>query len=374
MENIFGIFKSKVGPSEMHDLQRLEGFIAEYDASPQKNIYAMHLWGVDAALNKVFGSLEGYHSSDAAKRTKYLTLMGMNAINSVKQGDLVSAACSNFFMNYLVATKECGRGQLTGSLKQIAERVDGIVRHGALEMGLSGGGPQLPADEVGQQLFRQGMKAASEYRTADAIALYTQSFETSPNPSPLINRAKLYRWRMLFDEAIRDLEAAMRLDKQQGDEFSIPLVTELRECKFLAQNRLNGNGEIFIADLRSEGFDRIAGRLADSIFEGNGQLLGYHLVNEVDNVSKFENLSDFPSVKMLLGNWMKDQRVIDQVLSDPIISREYKDKRAIFESIVCIYDYEDMAKIRDTIVRKIWCILNPPSKTQTLWEASLRMS
>ena len=216
------------------------------------------------------------------------------------------------------------------------------------------------------------MNAASEYRTAAAIALYTKSYETSPNPAPLINRAKLYRWRLLFGEAIRDLEIAMRLDKQQGDQFAIPLGTELRECKFIAQNILNGRKDLFVTDLRSKGFDYVAGRIADTIFEGNGQLLGYHLVNEVDNVKKFETLSDFPSVRTLANNWMKNQRVIDQALADPIATVEYREKRILFESTVCVYDYPEMAKLRDTIVRKIWCLLNPPSQMQALWEVGLR--
>lgn len=216
------------------------------------------------------------------------------------------------------------------------------------------------------------MKAASEYRTAEAMALYTKSFETNPNPSPLINRAKIYRWRLLFEEAIRDLEIAMRLDKQQGDQFSIPLGQELRECKFLAQHRLSGKRDLFITDLQSKGFDYVAGRIADSIFEGNGQILGYHMVNEVDNVKKFENRRDFPSADTLLTNWMKDQGVIDQALADPAISAEYRDKRTIFETMVCVYDYPDMAKMRDTLIRKIWCLLNPPSQMQSIWEYGLR--
>nr|QQZ48892.1 hypothetical protein JKL49_16535 [Phenylobacterium glaciei] len=216
------------------------------------------------------------------------------------------------------------------------------------------------------------MEAAIEYRTADAIALYTKSFETNPNPAPLINRAKIYRWRILFEEAIRDLETAMRLDKQQGDQFSVPLGKELRECKLIAENRFNGKKRLFIADLRSKGFDYVAGRIADSIFKGNGQLLGYHLVNEVDSVKKFENPSDFPSVKTLINNWMTDQRVIDEVLADPNIGSEYRELRDVFEGMICVYDYADMAKLRDTIVRKIWCLLNPPSQMQTLWEVSLR--
>lgn len=235
-----------------------------------------------------------------------------------------------------------------------------------------GGTPKSPEYEAGQQLFQQGMKAANDYRTAEAIALYTKSYETSPNPAPLINRAKLYRWRLLFAESIRDLEIAMQLDKKQGNQFSIPLENELRECKFLAKHRLDGKRDLFVTDLRSKGFDYVAGRIADTVFEGNGQLLGYHMVNEVDNVKKFEHLSDFPAAKTLLANWMTDQGVIDQALANTAIAREYLEKRIIFETMVCVYDYADMAKMRDTLIRMIWCLLNPPSERQALWEFGLR--
>ena len=237
-----------------------------------------------------------------------------------------------------------------------------------------GGSPKSAAYQEGQNFFEQGMEAASEYRTAEAIALYTKSFEISPNPAPLINRARLYRWRLLLEEAIRDLESASRLDKQQGNQFSIPVGEQLRECKILAENRFNGKRELFVEDLRSNGFDYVAGRIADAIFQGDGQLLGYHLVNEVDNIKKFEDLDDFPASKTLLQNWMKDQRAIDQALANASLQNEYMKKRLIFEGMVCVYDYADMAKLRDTLVRKIWCLLNPPSQMQPLWEASLRNS
>lgn len=225
---------------------------------------------------------------------------------------------------------------------------------------------------AGQQFFQQGMQAASEYRTAAAIALYTKSFETNPNPAPLINRAKLYRWRLLFTQAIHDLEAAMRLDKQQGDQFSISLGEELRECKMRAQVRLGGKRDLFLTDLQNKGFDYISGRIVDSIFEGNGQLLGYLMIDEVDNIKKFETLSDFPTAKSLVDNWMRDQDVIDQILSDQTIKEEYKDKRIVFESMVSVYDYPDMAKMRDTIIRKIWCLLNPAGQIQSDWEVKIR--
>lgn len=224
----------------------------------------------------------------------------------------------------------------------------------------------------GQQIFAEGMKAAGEYRTSEAIALYTKSFEVSPNPSPLINRAKLYRWRLLFAEAIRDLEIAMSLDRRQGNQFSAAIARELQECKAIAQTRFSGKRDLFVTDLKAKGHDYVAGRVADTVFEGDGELLGYHMINEVDDIKKFENITDFPSVKTLLTNWMDDQSIIDEALADQDIGRTYRQKRPIFEAMICVYDYPDMAKLRDAIVRKSWCLLNPPVQRQALWEYGLR--
>lgn len=239
---------------------------------------------------------------------------------------------------------------------------------------LFGGGDERDdsAYREGQQLFEAGMKAAGEYRTSEAVALYTRSFEISPNPSPLINRAKLYRWRLLFVEAIRDLEIAMSLDRRQGNQFSAEIAGELNECKAIAQTRLSGKRDLFITDLKVKGHDYVAGRIADTMFEGDGQLLGYHMVNEVDDVKKFENIADFPAAKALATNWMQDQTAIDQALADQDIGRRYRQKRPVFEAMICVYDYSDMAKLRDTIVRKSWCLLNPPAQRQALWEYGLR--
>lgn len=225
---------------------------------------------------------------------------------------------------------------------------------------LFGGASKSPAYQAGQALFQRGMEAAKQYRTAEAIRLYTNSFEMNPNPAPLINRAKLYRWRLLFAESIRDLEMARRLDKQQADEFSIPISIELEECKLLAQNRFNGTRELFIIDLKSKGFDYVAGRLADTTFKGEGFLLGYHVMNEVDNVKKFENISDFPSVKRLLENELRDHSVIEKVLCEPDGQKAFEATDRLFQMMICVYDYPDMAKLRDLIVQKIWTCMNSP--------------
>lgn len=225
---------------------------------------------------------------------------------------------------------------------------------------LFGGGAKASAYQAGQELFQRGMEAASQYRTAEAIRLYSSSFEANPNPASLINRAKLYRWRLLFAEAIRDLELAQRLDKQQGNEFSIPIGIELEECRFLAQNRLNGQRDLFVADLKDKGFDYVAERLADTIFKGEGFLLGYHVMNEVDNVKKFENIADFPFVKTLIENDLRNHSIIDKILAERDGQEAFEASGKLFQMMLCVYDYPDMAKLRDLMVQKIWTLMNSP--------------
>jgi tetratricopeptide (TPR) repeat protein len=234
------------------------------------------------------------------------------------------------------------------------------------------GAPHTPAHRVGSQLFQEGMNAAIEFRTAEAIALYTKSFEANPNPAPLINRSKLYRWRILYNNAIEDLEYASVLDQQHSNEFSREIDKELSECKIVAHNLFNGKIDLFRDDLQENGFDYVAGRIADVVFEGNGKLLAYHLINEIDNIKKFEHRSDFVYSDLLINNWIKDQSAIDQALKTPEVRYTYADKRKVFESMVCVHEYENMAKLRDTMVRKIWCLLTPPSELQPVWETSLR--
>jgi tetratricopeptide (TPR) repeat protein len=223
---------------------------------------------------------------------------------------------------------------------------------------LFGGTAQGSNYQAGKDLFERGMKAALEYRTAEAIELYSKSFELSPNPSPLINRAKLYRWRLLFEQSIRDLEMAKRLDEQQGDQFARSIGKELDECRFLAQNRLSGNRDLFVTDLRKKGFDYVAGRLADTIFEGQGSLLGYHVLNELDNLSKFENLADFPSARHLLQSGTVTPAMINSVIADLNAQRAFDPKGQLFQMMICVYDYPDMSKLRDLLVKKIWELMN----------------
>lgn len=221
---------------------------------------------------------------------------------------------------------------------------------------LFGGGdtPAPPSFHEGQRLFERGMEAATNYRTAEAISLYTKSFEANPNPAPLINRAKLYRWRLLFAGAIRDLELAQQIDEKQGDEFGNEIERELRECRLLAANMFNGTRDALVSDLQKNGHDFAAGRLIDVIFKNRVDFWAYHLMNEVDNVQKFENLAEFPIVERLLETFFTDASSIDDVLSDPVATAAFFDASFMFQGMICVYEYQDMVKLRCLILEKLF--------------------
>jgi len=135
----FDWFKSKQGqqnepPVQQANLEVLTKFIAEYNSSNEKAIYAMHLWGRFANLNKIFGNLKGFQSADSESKNKYITIISTDAISNLRDGNLASASCANFYVNYLVAISNTPRNELRGPIEQIADIVDGIVRHGENEM------------------------------------------------------------------------------------------------------------------------------------------------------------------------------------------------------------------------------------------------
>lgn len=94
----------------------------------------MHLWGRFANLNKLFGNLNGFQSANIETKNKYITIISTDAISDLRDGNLASASCANFYMNYLVAVSNIPRNELRGPIEQIADVVDGIVRYGENEM------------------------------------------------------------------------------------------------------------------------------------------------------------------------------------------------------------------------------------------------
>ncbi|MDO9360461.1 MAG: hypothetical protein Q7T70_15905 [Polaromonas sp.] len=112
----------------------VSGFVADYNNSREKGIYAMTMWGIVEAFNKIFGGLSGYHKDSKERQGQYLSMIGANALKELRGGNVISASCNQFFVNYLAATKGLGRSQLRGEIEQVADFLDGVVRHGAEEI------------------------------------------------------------------------------------------------------------------------------------------------------------------------------------------------------------------------------------------------
>lgn len=218
------------------------------------------------------------------------------------------------------------------------------------------GGQTQDNRQAGRELFEAGMRAAKNYKTRDAIDLYTRSFAASPNPAPLINRSKLYMWQIRYDKAIEDLEQAATLDTAQGDEFGVTIATELKKYRVIAAGRFNGIREKMIADLRRRGefaHDEVAERLIDVIFKGSMPLKMFHVLNEIDSVRKFETLEDFPEIEMIAP--MIPAEKVEAAVNDRQAVGGFEATDNLFRSMLCVYDHEDMTKLRCRIVYNICC-------------------
>ena len=90
-------------------------------------------------------------------------------------------------------------------------------------------------------------------------------------------------------------------------------------------------------------------------------------MNEVDNVKKFQRITDFPSVKHLLESDLRDHSVIEKVLREPDGQKAFEATDRLFQMLICVYDYPDMAKLRDLMVQKMW-------KTWTVMNKSTLMT
>lgn len=105
-------------------------FMREYETSENKDLYAIATWGIDKAFNKIFGGLDQYNSAEPSKKAKYLQMMATHALDHLKKDEPVLASCNQFYINYLVALQGVSRNKLRGTIEQIADKLDGIVRYG----------------------------------------------------------------------------------------------------------------------------------------------------------------------------------------------------------------------------------------------------
>lgn len=198
------------------------------------------------------------------------------------------------------------------------------------------------------------MRAASAFRTEEAIALYTRSIAASPNPSPYINRANLLMKRIRCRDALMDLREAKRLDERQGRQFTAVLAKEIAWASMLALNWENGTREKLVKDLRSTDYDVVAERILCASFgiDRDGwqwgsfdrKMVEFHLFNDLDDIVKFDAPASYPEAAKLV-------RAYGNTFIEAKISRcpnlsAYQDAQAKLHNFLCSYDVPDMVRLR----------------------------
>ena len=99
-------------------LENVQRFLSDYErVGKDRTRYAMALWGISEAFLKIFGSFDGYHGADKAKRNRYLTMIANNAMESLESDNEILANCNQAFVNFLVATEGYSGRQLGGRSK-----------------------------------------------------------------------------------------------------------------------------------------------------------------------------------------------------------------------------------------------------------------
>ncbi len=206
----------------------------------------------------------------------------------------------------------------------------------------------------GMLLFEQGMQAATNFKSNEAIAYYTRSIETCANPSPYINRANLLMKRIRCREALKDLQEAKRLDDEQGRQFTFEINRELAWAKALSSHYDDGMREKLIVDLHGSDHGTVAERILCASFDihrlqleyrtFDRTLVEFHLFNEIDDIVKFDDLTLYPEAVQLLQNY--DVHFIDMKVEKCPDVQLYHDAQAKLHGFLCSYDLEDMIMLR----------------------------
>ncbi|MBS1832376.1 MAG: hypothetical protein JST65_06680 [Acidobacteria bacterium] len=210
-------------------------------------------------------------------------------------------------------------------------------------------------------MFELAMQAAVQFRSNEAIDLYTRSITACPNPSPYMNRANLLMKRIRCREALQDLLEAKRLDDRQGRQFGNELSREIGWARTLSSNYDNGTREKLIKDLRASDRDTVAERIICASFgidklqwEYNSfdrELIEYHLFNDVDDIAKFDDVRSYPEAAELTRAY--DPRFIEQKVARCPDQRAYQDAQAKMHNFLCSYDLTDMIQLRRYMIYRI---------------------
>lgn len=212
------------------------------------------------------------------------------------------------------------------------------------------------ARKAGKILFQEGMRLALAYDTEGAIDCYTRSFALSPNPSPLINRANLLSKRLRYAEALRDLLEAKRLDDLGGREFTRTLEEEISTTEIITGNYRNGMREQLLSEFDPDRISYVSGRIISASFNIENWskgifdrgMLEFHFFNDLDNIIKFDDVTDYPNVAAILDSY--DADFIDYKISLCPNFTSYSIYEGTLHGMLCIYDVEIMKSLRNTML------------------------
>lgn len=128
---MFGWFKKKPETPKATPLDRIFNFFKEYDdAGDNKVAYEIHLWTIIQIFNVRFGSLYEYQTADFSKQGEYLQKLGNETIAATEAGKKIEAACSMFFVSYLVALNGQNLSALDSLREQATAKMQEIVNRG----------------------------------------------------------------------------------------------------------------------------------------------------------------------------------------------------------------------------------------------------
>lgn len=221
--------------------------------------------------------------------------------------------------------------------------------------------------EEGQRLFKLGMMYASQYKCSEAIKYYTLSIQAHENPAPYINRANILGKRIRHFEALQDILRAKCLDEKENNEFSYEISRELALAEALTRNYATGQREKLIDDLRKNGAKYVTYRilfasfgLSHSEWEHNALaniFLEYHFFNELDNISKFDDLDKYPEEAMRLKLYPAEfiQHKVHLISNSDL--EAYQQHELNLHTLLCSYDEKDMQLFRTNILYLIECKL-----------------
>ncbi|WP_456387633.1 hypothetical protein [Profundibacter sp.] len=214
--------------------------------------------------------------------------------------------------------------------------------------------------DEGKRLFELGVAAAHQGNFNEAFDLYSLSIDVCPNPVPYLNRARILIKKIRYQEALNDLLKARSVDKAQSREFLPEIDAEIESVQFFTESYRNGTREKLLKDFEQQSDTRyIARRIFCSSFkvdhEGyrpyNSPLVEYHFFNELDNIKRFEIVSDYPEVEEFLQ--MYPYEFIKKKIEGPVDTEAYAFAEAIFHQFLCSYGEKEMRYLRREIIYDI---------------------